>query len=108
LIWGDLPSNQALATEEDWLKTLAPIPQAQQTIGILHLLGSVYHGRLGEYRSNEFPYIGTSDPIAEEALASFNAELEKIEATIEQRNEKRGPFRYEFLLPSWIPASINI
>ncbi|MCX7088135.1 MAG: hypothetical protein NTV00_08805, partial [Methylococcales bacterium] len=66
--------------------------------------------KLGEYRKNRLPYgQALNDGRVTQAggpLQQFKQNLQEIERTIEQRNQTRIP--YTFLLPSNIPASINI
>jgi arachidonate 15-lipoxygenase len=64
---------------------------------------------LGDYRSNNFPYLAWfRDPaITDNALPRFQDALQEIEAKIEARNAQRR-YEYSFLKPSAIPSSINI
>ena len=107
-VWSDFPPPDEYATEQKWLRMLPPVSGAQVQLGMTYLLGSVHYRRLGEYHSNKFPYCGTLEKKAESALAAFKKELEAIETLIERRNGCRGSFAYRYLLPSEIPASINI
>ena len=104
-IWGD--ANPSGATEADWLKTLVPLELAKTQLNLLYLLGGVYYRMLGNYQTNDFPYLAWfEDNKVDVALDRFNQSLEAIEATINERNKTRET--YEFLLPSKIPMSINI
>ncbi|MEL6345932.1 MAG: lipoxygenase family protein [Myxococcota bacterium] len=101
----------AAMTEAAWLQLMPPIPQAQEQLSVLHLLGSVYYRPLGDYQSNSFPY---EDWLRDPAitadggpLAQFRERLQAIEAEITTRNQRR-PAPYPYLLPSRIPVSINI
>ncbi len=77
---------------------------------MLQILGGVYYRQLGEYRTNNFPYLDwfEDDRITDEGgpLSQFQATLEEIEKAIHIQNETRQ--EYSFLLPSKIPPSINI
>jgi arachidonate 15-lipoxygenase len=108
--WSEAPASQADHREQDWLALLPSPESALEQLNILYLLGSVHYRALGDYRSNDFPYlpwfedqavIGSSGP-----LARFQAALRDAQATIAQRNRTRIP--YTFLLPEGIPNSINI
>ncbi|MGD1910592.1 MAG: lipoxygenase family protein [Rivularia sp. (in: cyanobacteria)] len=88
-------------TEQDYLNLLPPLKQAEEQLNILQLLGSVYYTKLGYYSDNYF-----SESSVKTALEKFQANLLDIEKTIVQRNYNRP--KYEYLLPSKIPQSINI
>ncbi|WP_263080427.1 hypothetical protein [Endozoicomonas sp. Mp262] len=107
-VWGQDPLSAN--TEEQWLTLLAPIPKALQQLSVLHLLGSVYYRKLGEYRSNHFPYLSwfEDDKITDSGgpLDRFNEALKEVESKINDRNNNRP--EYSYLLPSRIPPSINI
>jgi arachidonate 15-lipoxygenase len=108
-IWGS--ENPTGANEEDWLATLPPIGLAPEQLDLLHLLGGIYYRMLGDYRSNDFPYLewfGDRRVIGKgHALDRFQQSLKIVEAEINQRNTKRK-IPYTYLLPSKIPMSINI
>lgn len=105
--WADLPATQGGLQQQDWLRVLPDLDIALQQLNILYLLGSVYYRRLGEYRSNHFPYPEwLHDPKVKPLLQEFRTELQRVEQTIEARNQERTP--YPYLLPSRIPPSINI
>ena len=107
-VWGNFPPSDQQATEREWLGLMPPIPNAVEQLNTVYLLGSVYYRRLGEYHSNKFPYCGTLEKKVQPALTSFRQELKAIETVIERRNNSRGSFAYRYLLPSEIPASVNI
>ena len=105
------PDSPSGKSEADWLKMMPPTLVALEKVNIYHLLGSVYHGRLGDYRQTGFPYAPVFSDRRVTAsggpLERFQARLKEIEATIRTRNQaRRRP--YEYLLPSRIPASTNI
>ncbi|KAF3887592.1 MULTISPECIES: lipoxygenase family protein [Nostocales] len=88
-------------SEEDYLKLLAPLDQAQRQYNLLALLSAVYYNKLGEYPQGHF-----TNPQVQPLLQEFQSNLKQVEATINQRNLKRPIYNY--LLPSKIPQSINI
>ncbi|MEO1395805.1 MAG: lipoxygenase family protein [Cyanobacteria bacterium J06634_5] len=100
---GYLPPTKvtSIQNEQDFIKFLAPLDQAQKQLNLLYLLSSVNYTKLGYYPEKHF----TDDKVIA-PLQQFQARLEKIEDTIEASNFKRPP--YEYLLPSRIPQSINI
>lgn len=105
------PDSPGGKSEADWLKMMPPTLVALEKVNIYHLLGSVYHGRLGDYRQTGFPYAPVFSDRRVTAsggpLERFQARLKEVEATIRTRNQaRRRP--YEYLLPSRIPASTNI
>jgi arachidonate 15-lipoxygenase len=107
-LWAPAPTRSQPRTQDDWLEMLPPLDVAHEQINMLELLGSIYFGVLGEYRTHRFPYgQWFEDPRVNAPLAGFRAELEAAEKMITDRNKNRV-VPYEFLLPSKIPASINI
>lgn len=122
--WADMSYSPALggalwtewkdgdATEQDWLDLLPPLQFGELQAEFLALLGGVHYTRLGEYKTNSFPYSSmVTDPaIVEGPLAAFQAKLREIEFLIARENKelKTRSAPYEYLLPSRIPASINI
>lgn len=122
--WADMSYSPALAgalwaewrdgdaTEQDWLDLLPPLQFGELQAEFLALLGGVNHTRLGEYRSNVFPYANLIEDaeIVEGPLAAFRARLHMIEAAIARDNRelKTRSVPYIYLLPSTLPASINI
>lgn len=91
---------------QDFLNILPPLDVAVETWGILTLLAGVFSTRLGDYRqvfANEERVAGP--------LKTFNDKLKGVEAAITQANQQRRALydlEYLHLLPSRIPASINI
>jgi arachidonate 15-lipoxygenase len=108
--WQAAPGQQGEHSEQDWLQLLPPIDLSFEQLNVLYLLGSVHYRRLGDYRSNSFPYLPwfEDDKITKNngPLAKFQQSLVTVESTINARNSER--INYEFLLPSQIPNSINI
>jgi arachidonate 15-lipoxygenase len=93
-------------SEKDWLGQFAPLQMANQQLMILDLLGSVYHGRLGEYGQVHF-----ADSRVLQPLQVLRVRLKEIEGEIRARNARDtedGLLPYETLLPTAIPQSINI
>ncbi|MBD2193923.1 MULTISPECIES: lipoxygenase family protein [Calothrix] len=88
-------------TEQDYLKLLAPLDQAQRQYNLLALLGSIYYNKLGEYPQAHF-----TDSRVKPLLQNFQENLQQVEHAINQRNLSRPTYNY--LLPSKIPQSINI
>ncbi len=88
-------------SKEDYLDLLPPLEQAQRQLNLLYLLGSIYYKALGDYPENHF-----RDSSVNTALQRFKTHLQEIEKVIHQRNQKRP--KYEYLLPTKIPQSINI
>ncbi|MGF1878489.1 lipoxygenase [Photobacterium frigidiphilum] len=107
-IWGKDPTN--VQTKEAWLQNFPPMRESLEQLSLLQILGGVYYRQLGEYRTNNFPYLDwfEDDKITGEGgpLSQFQASLADIEKTINIQNETRQ--EYSFLLPSKIPPSINI
>lgn len=108
-IWGGDVNNTS--SREEWLQLLPPIAVAKEQLRTLYFLGSVYYRKLGEYRSNDFPYLPwLQDPKIIHrggSLDQFQTALRKAEEEIKRRNQARKE-PYPFLLPSGIPPSINI
>lgn len=100
---GYLPPTKitSIQTEQDFLKFLAPLDQAQKQLNLLYLLSSVNYTKLGYYPDDHF-----KDERVIALMEQFQARLEDIEDAIETSNFNRQP--YEYLLPSRIPQSINI
>lgn len=100
------------ANEEDYLQFLPTLNQAELQMDLLYALGSVYYTTLGQYKANEEDVEEATedyftDPQVIEHLTNFQQQLQRIERTIQARNETR-PTYYETLLPSKIPQSTNI
>jgi arachidonate 15-lipoxygenase len=100
--------------EDDWLNLFPPIPEAQQQLNTLWLLGSIQYGQLGDYRINDWPcQQWFRDPrIIKEGgpLSRFQKSLKLIDREIDRRNsnQQQRPAPYVYLKPSLIPNSINI
>ena len=93
-------------TEQDFLRILPPMDVAVQSWSILTLLAGINHTRLGNYR-NAFLFY----PTVELQRARFATRLEQVERRIVEANKVRKQLfglEYIHLLPSNIPASINI
>ncbi|WP_434462179.1 lipoxygenase family protein [Serratia plymuthica] len=97
------------ATREEWLKMLPVLTRAMKKIDIYTVLGNLYNGYLGEYVSHDGNAIfdAVSAPAVYKIIQDFRKNLQNIESTI-QRNNTVRQIPYETLLPSKIPASINI
>jgi arachidonate 15-lipoxygenase len=108
--WSEAPASQPEHREQDWLALLPSPEAALEQLNILYLLGSVHYRALGDYRSNDFPYLPWFEDRAVTGdggpLERFQATLRNAQTTIAQRNQARIP--YSFLLPDGIPNSINI
>jgi arachidonate 15-lipoxygenase len=109
--WSPLPGAGGTFDETAWLASMPPLPEAQQQLNTLWLLGSVHYRPLGDYRLNDWPYpqwfqdpriAGKGGP-----LRRFQTALKAIDAEIDARNLQRT-HAYEYLKPSLIPTSINI
>ncbi len=83
------------------LDVLPPLDQALSQTELGRSLGLAYYTQLGRYAKDTF-----EDPRVADPLAAFQADLDRIEAEIHERNKHRDP--YTDLLPSKIPQSINI
>lgn len=109
--WQAAPSQQSDHARADWLGMMPPLPMALEQLNTLWLLGSVHYRPLGDYRSNDCPYLPWfQDPQiigADCALARFQSALQQVEDRIAARNARRQ-YPYPYLLPSLIPTSINI
>lgn len=102
---GYAPAPTGEITEEQWLEMLPGLDQALIQTNMLSLLGGVYYTRLGEYRENRF-----TDPAVRAAHTRFQGRLAGIEEHIRNENSRgrRALEPYIHLLPSRLPASINI
>ena len=96
------PTQTTGATEADFFAMLPPISEANLQLQTGFLLGSVYFSTLGDYGRRYF-----TDDRLKKPLQDFQDNLKAVESKIEARNESRA-HRYEYLLPSKIPQSINI
>lgn len=96
------------ATREEWLDMLPMLERAMKKIDIYTALGNLYNGYLGEYVDRDGNAIfDTKNHDVFKIIESFRKELQSIEIAIQQKNASRL-HPYETLLPSKIPASINI
>jgi arachidonate 15-lipoxygenase len=106
--WGKNPTTADSQTK--WLATLPPLQQSLEQLSLLQILGGVYYRKLGEYRTNNFPYPDsfTDKRVTQSGgpLNVFRATLDVIEKVITERNQTREAYGY--LLPSKVPPSINI
>lgn len=96
-----------LLTEQALYELLPPLDLAQYQGDLGFLLGSLHYTKLGHYPRRRLGLgrwfqDGRVDPL----LEAFQTELEGIERTILDRNQRRRVYRH--LLPSRIPQSINI
>jgi arachidonate 15-lipoxygenase len=98
----EAPKTTKGMSEQDYLKLLPPLSQAENQMNMTYLLGSVYYTRLGNYGDSYF-----SDDRVKDLLKVFHERLLSIELEITARNEAR-PTEYNVLRPSKIPQSINI
>jgi len=109
--WAAAPTNQAGHDKSEWLGYMPPVSLALEQLNVLYLLGSVHYRPLGDYRSNDFPYLDWfRDPAiigADGPLARFQATLRGVDARIVARNAERQ-YPYPYLQPSLIPTSVNI
>ncbi|WEJ97877.1 MAG: lipoxygenase family protein [Candidatus Sphingomonas phytovorans] len=109
--WTAAPMGQTGHDKAEWLSYLPPVSLALEQLNVLYLLGSVHYRALGDYRSNDFPYLEWfRDPAiigAEGPLARFQASLRAVDARIVARNAERQ-YPYPYLQPSLIPTSVNI
>lgn len=109
--WAAAPAQQGGGTKVGWIAAMPPVSLALEQLNTLWLLGSLHYRPLGDYRSNDLPYLPWfQDPAvigAEGPLVRFQAELQVVEAQIVARNAARM-YPYPYLQPSLIPTSINI
>jgi arachidonate 15-lipoxygenase len=122
------PTRRDGLSEADRLAMLPPLDLAHMQLSLGYLLGSVNVTRLGVYgdlKTNVTAGPGLHirsafenavdevlhhphfvDARVAEPLGAFQRTLREAESTIEDRNTVRAP--YTFLLPSRVPASINM
>jgi len=109
--WAAAPTGQAGHTKSEWLGYMPPVSLSLDQLDVLYLLGSVHYRPLGDYRSNDFPYLAWfRDPaiIGQDGpLARFQATLRAVDERIAARNAERQ-YPYPYLQPSLIPTSVNI
>lgn len=87
---------------DEWLAMLPPLEMAQVQLSAAYGMGKTQYTVLADFPADHF----TDHRIAG-ALATYRARLDQIEATIIERNKKRKA-PYPYLIPSQLPASINI
>ncbi len=117
--YSPLPTSKAAVTEQSYWDNLPPLGQANYQMVLGRLLGTIYHTRLGEYPTrwgfrpmNELRGLLGSEPTGlydarvEPLLNTFQQALRDVEEVIHEHNVSRP--RYDYLLPSQIPQSINI
>ncbi len=93
-------------SEQDYLDMFPPMDVAIQTWNILSLLAGINNTRLGNYRKS---FVLNPKSLTEEGR--FKLKLWEIETKIKESNKVRKAvfdLEYVHLLPSRIPASINI
>jgi arachidonate 15-lipoxygenase len=97
------PLTSDSATKQDYFDLLPPISQAQSQLSLTYLLGTVYYTKLGDYTD-------LIDPRIQLSLTQFRDQLKAIEGHIRAINEDRSRryAPYTYLIPSFIPQSINI
>ncbi|MBM7113481.1 lipoxygenase family protein [Archangium primigenium] len=96
------PPNRADAALNPGLDQYPPLDMAAEQLSFLSLLGGVHHTKLGDY-----PFLWFKNLHVHGHLKNFQADLERIGATIQERNTTRR-FPYPYFIPSAIPQSINI
>ena len=106
--FGPLPATYMGAGDHRWLRQLPPLEVAQLQVDVGKLLGGVHHTRLGQYPTEGLILKEGwfSDELVAGRLADYQRALADVEATIEERDRHRP--RYDYLLPSQIPQSINV
>jgi len=106
-------------TIEDYESYLPPKNMDMKQSAITKLLGGIYYTRLGRYNDKGFQYF--ADKRVEKPLEQLQRDLEQAEQKINARNDERfnlakkvwgaklaEGWKYEYLLPSKIPQSVNI
>jgi arachidonate 15-lipoxygenase len=88
--------------ESDLMRLLPPDDSTRRQLQVMNLLSAYHNDRLGHYPARHF-----SDVATHEVIRAFQQRLEKIEATIDERNHERL-VPYDFLKPSLVPNSISI
>lgn len=103
--------DQNTVTKEDYIKMLPPLDVAIVQVNMLEFLGGVQYSSLGSYTrppfSSYFTLAGDKTATLEAANQKFLDALARVESEINAANSN-GRVRYEALLPSRIPQSINI
>lgn len=100
--WAGPPQPGRDYTEKDLLSILAPMQTAVDLLNFCYQDQFQVVNQLGVYERKHF-----TDPRVGDVLERFHHELSVVEDTINRRNEAR-PEVYGALLPSKIPASIQI
>jgi arachidonate 15-lipoxygenase len=96
------PTNKD-QTEEDWFNLLPPSNMSESQINLAQLLSGVNYTTLGDYGWFYFWDMRLLLP-----MLQFKANLKNIEKEIKFRNSRSDIIKYDYLLPSKIPQSINI
>jgi arachidonate 15-lipoxygenase len=96
------PWKECDANKARWYQTLPPIGQATKQF-IYSTFGNFQYDTFGHYRRYPLGRL----PEAQEPIRKLQAALCEVESTIHARGATR-PLRYDFLLPSRVPNSINI
>src|SRR6218665_3129800 len=96
------PPSRADAALNPGLDQYPPLDMATLQLEFLSLLGGVHHTKLGDY-----PFMWFKNLHVHGHLKAFQEDLERIGATIQERNTQRL-FPYPYFIPSAIPQSINI
>lgn len=96
------------STSDQWIDMLPILSRSMKKIDIYTLLGNLYNGYLGEYVDRDgHTVFNTLITQVNRVVDEFRNNLTLIENTIIERNKTRL-YPYETLLPSKVPASINI
>jgi len=90
-------------TQKDWFDLLPPINLSESQINLTQLLSGVNDTTLGDYGWFYFWDYRLLLP-----QWQFKSRLKEIELEIQARNTKSSVIKYDYLLPSRIPQSINI
>ena len=90
-------------TEQDWFDLLPPTNMSESQINLAQLLSGVSYTTLGDYGWFYFWDMRLVLP-----MIQFKLKLKKIEKEIIKRNNTSDIIKYDYLLPSKIPQSINI
>ena len=98
----EAPQTNTQITEADYFALLPSLSQSETQLNMTFLLGSIYYTKLGYYGDSYF-----TEGRVVQLLQTFKQRLDTIELEINARNEVRF-IRYDVLLPSKIPQSINI
>jgi arachidonate 15-lipoxygenase len=88
--------------EEDLYKMMPPLNIAKDTVSFTYMVGHFRVNQLGHY-----PLMNFADHRVMPLIKVFKSALADVENTIKQRNKER-PVAYELLLPSNVPASLQV